>query len=107
MVRNPQRKKSNILKKKKKEKKVSLQAEDWIFHTYSSSYNPSQWVPCSFIKPIQKLIEAMWHKMMSWTIIKPEIKTRRNLKQQQQQKKQKHWSNQKVPFTFNGKPPTP
>ena len=34
----------------------------WIqvnFITYSSSNNPSQWVPGPLIKPIQKIVKAM------------------------------------------------
>lgn len=39
--------------------------------TYSSPNNPAQWIPCSLIKPVQKIIKAMGDKMVCGAIVEP------------------------------------
>lgn len=39
--------------------------------TYSSSNNPAQRIPCSLIKPVQKIVKAMRDKMMGGAIVEP------------------------------------
>lgn len=49
----------------------------WAFYqwancvTYCSSNNPAQWVPSSFIKPVQKVVKPISDKVMGRPIIEP------------------------------------
>lgn len=46
--------------------------------TYCATHNPAQRVPSPFIKPVEKLIEAICGEMVRGSVVEPEAKGEKN-----------------------------
>jgi hypothetical protein len=53
-----------------KDKKGSLIYKD-LAETYRSTNNSAKWIPCSFIKPVEKVVEPMIYHVMCSSVVKP------------------------------------
>ena len=51
---------------------LGIQSHDLGGHTYCAPNDPAQRVPCSLIKPVEELVEAIGCKMVCWSVVKPE-----------------------------------